>query len=53
MTHYDILSLFCLSTVQYNLTLSGICLENHPAQFSKFATSPMVLEVIHITVQAI
>jgi hypothetical protein len=53
MIRYDVPSLFHLSRVQYSLALSGIHLENHPVQFSKFTTSLTVLEAVHIAVQVI
>jgi hypothetical protein len=53
MIRYDVPSPFRPSTVQYSLALSGIRLENRSVQFSKFATSPTVSEVVRIAVQVI
>jgi hypothetical protein len=52
-TRYDASSPFRPSTVQYSLTLSRMCPENRPVQFSKFTTSLTVSEVVHITIQVI
>jgi hypothetical protein len=53
MIRYDVPSPFRPSTVQYSLALSRIRPENRSVQFSKFATSLTVSEVVRIAIQVI